>query len=75
MFANRLYNRRKFFKGLHSLETFDDNVARKFNPKHVSLYENLRVGALATNVLCKFTPRLAKCPVWDGPDLLHHRHC
>ena len=65
---------RKMFKGLNSIETFEDCIVRKLQPKEVTLYENIRCGALVTNdVLSKFTANTNKCPACDCKDSMKHR--
>ena len=65
---------RKQFKGLTSIETFDDCIVRKLQPQEVTLYENIRSGALVTNdVLSKFTANTCKCPACNCEDSIKHR--
>ena len=62
LFASR-FNIGKMFKGRTSIEVFEDCIVHKLQPQKVTLYENIRSGALVTNdVLSKYTANTCKCP-------------
>ena len=74
MFVCQQIQHRKLFKGLDSIETFEDCIVRKLQPHEATLYENIRSGALVTNdVLSKYTTNTSKCPACNCEDSIKHR--
>ena len=74
MFVCQQIQHRKLFKGLNSIETFEDCIVRKLQPQEATLYENIRSGALVTNdVLSKYTANTSKCPACNCEDSIKHR--
>ena len=74
LFVCQQIQHRKMFQGLTSIETFEDCIVRKLQPQVVTLYENIRSGALVTNdVLSKYTANTCTCPACDCEDSMKHR--